>query len=85
MCHFDRIYFCTQKYISGEISYLKTKEGNTLENDEDQELIKGYRDVYNSLKNDYECDSESYRKERDELIIKSLKEFDEIIEKLWAC
>ena len=66
--------------VLGEISYLKTKEGNTLENDEDQELIKGYRDVYNSLKNDYEGDSESYRKERDELIIKSLKElkFSEI-------
>ena len=59
--------------VLGEISYLKTKEGNTLENDEDQELIKGYRDIYNSLKNDFEGDSEAYRKERDELIIKSLK------------
>lgn len=68
--------------VLGEISYLKTKEGNTLENDEDQELIKGYRDIYNSLKNDFEGDSEAYRKERDELIIKSLKslKFSEISE-----
>jgi hypothetical protein len=68
--------------VLGEISYLKTKEGNTLENDEDQELIKGYRDIYNSLKNDFEGDSETYRKERDELIIKSLKslKFSEISE-----
>lgn len=60
--------------VLGEITYLKTKEGNRLENDEDQELIKGYKDIYNSLRNDFEADSEAYKKERDVSIIKALKD-----------
>lgn len=66
--------------VLGEISYLKTKEGNRLENDEDQELIKGYKDIYNSLKNDFEGDSVEYKQERDASIIKALKDmkFSEI-------
>lgn len=60
--------------VLGEITYLKTKEGNRLENDEDQELIKGYKDIYNSLKNDFEGDSLEYKQERDASIIKALKD-----------